>query len=178
MVIVDVNWNAIGAISAAVASIVALFTTSITIKANRDNNAEKQFAVQPWFHVTHIERMGGAAPLKLILSNDASSTIRINEINLIIDENNKKIALDYKYLKKDSNWIPTGKYFEVIIKNDENLFGKTASLEVYYTNLYNKRMKAVSPSFKFVEKSSQNPFLYVESSGFLYIPFVNEIIKK
>ncbi|KAF6511851.1 hypothetical protein GS8_820 [Geobacillus stearothermophilus] len=65
----------------------------------------------------------------------------------------------------------------MIIKNDEILFGKTAYLEIYYTNLYNKKMKAVSPRFEFVEKLNENS-LYIEPRGFLYIPFTNEIIKK
>lgn len=172
-----VNWNAIGAIASAIASFAALVAIIITIKTNRDNNDEKQFAVQPWFHVTCIERMGASASLRLILLNDASSTIKIDKVNMILNEDNKVISLDYRYLKKDRQYVSTGKCFEVIIKNDEILFGKTAYLEIYYTNLYNKKMKAVSPRFEFVEKLNENS-LYIEPRGFLYIPFTNEIIKK
>ncbi|AWO76340.1 hypothetical protein C1N76_18800 [Geobacillus thermoleovorans] len=114
-----VNWNAIGAIASAIASFAALVAIIITIKTNRDNNDEKQFAVQPWFHVTCIERMGASASLRLILLNDASSTIKIDKVNMILNEDNKVISLDYRYLKKDSQYVSTGKCFEVTIKNDE-----------------------------------------------------------
>jgi hypothetical protein len=174
----SINWSAIGAIASAIASIAALITIVITIKTNRDNNDEKQFAVQPWFHVTYIERMGSSAPLRLVLLNDASPTIKIDKIIMVLNENNEVIELDYRYLKKDNPYVPTGKCFEVVIKNDEVLFGKSSYLEIYYTNLYNKKMKAVSPCFKFVGKVNENSLLDIESRGFLYIPFKNEIIKK
>lgn len=174
---INLDWNAISAIASAIATIAALVTIILTIKNNKDSDDEKQFAVQPWFHVYSTERMGAKSPIKLFLMNDAASTIRINKMYLKIEGNNTNIELGYRYLKQDSSFVETGKNFEVTIGNEDSYFGKKGQIEVYFTNLYNNEMKATSPTFYFQAKKDENTLLDIESKQFLYIPFINELIK-
>jgi len=169
------NWSAISSIASTVAAIIALFTVFLSIKNNKNSNEEKQFSVQPWFHVTSMSRMGTNAPITLGILNDAASTIRIDKINLVIEHTVKEIS--FKYLKKDDRFTATGKVFEVQVLNDNSFFGKDAFIEIHFTNLYNNQMKAISPKFKFVEKIDNSTLLYVVNENFLYIPFKNELIK-
>jgi hypothetical protein len=168
------NWDAVGSIASAIATIAALITIILSIKSGKDNENEKHYAVQAWFHVTSISRMGANAPIQLILLNDAVSTIRIDKVNMSIGY--EIIELEYRYLKKDERFNVTGKCFELSIKNNNTYYGKEAYIDIYYTNLYNKKMIAKSPLIKFQEKIDEHTLLDIKAEKFLYIPFKNELI--
>jgi hypothetical protein len=170
----EINWDAISAIASAVATIAALVAIILTIRNNKDSEQEKQFFVQAWFHVSKITRMGPQKTIDLIILNDAVSTIRMDKAFLIVNE--KKIELNFKYLKKDDAFKETGKTFVVQIKNDDDLIGKDAYIEIVYTNLYNNQMRAISPIFHFIEKRDVYTRLDIKNEKFLYIPFKNELI--
>lgn len=170
-----INWDAVAAIASAIASIAALITIAVTLKNERQNDEDRQFTVQPWFHITSMSKMGGEAPINLILMNDASPNIKITGVDLKVDGFERTIEIQYKYLKKDDRFAPTGKCFELSIKHDPRLFGKKAMIEIEYTNLYKKRIKSISPLLTFVSKENDHVILNIQSEGFLYIPFSNEI---
>jgi hypothetical protein len=172
-ILLNVNWDAIGAIASAVATIAALLTIVISIRWNKETDKENQYSVQPWFHATSIGRMGGNAPIKIIIINDASPTIKIDQVTLILKESDEIIDLDFKYLKKGEQYNATGKCFGIEIKQNVSLFGRVAKIEIHFTNLYQKSMKAVSPDFRFNDRESMDSLLFIESEGFLYIPFNN-----
>ena len=173
----SLNWDAIGAIASAIASLAALCTIFISIKNDRQNSEDQQYTVQPWFHITSTSRMGGASAIQLIVLNDASPNIKIRNVKLIVDNDFEEgIELEYKYLKKDDRFSSTGKSFEIIIPNDSNLFGQAATIEIHYSNLYKKQMKSISPNFNFIEKQDENTFLDIHTERFLYIPFSNEVV--
>ncbi|MGE7810510.1 DUF4062 domain-containing protein [Lysinibacillus capsici] len=144
------------------------------INAKQDDE-NKHYAVQPWFHVTSISRMGGNAPNKLIVLNDASPHIRINEVLLCIDSIDKYINLDYKYLKKDDKYVETGKCFAIEIPHNEEFFDKEGVIKIKFNNLYNKEMVSTSPKIRFNSKDSDVALLNVIAEGFLYKPFNNTI---
>lgn len=171
----NVNWGAVGAISSAVASIIALLTVKISITNSKQAEESQQYSVQPWFHVTSISRMGGNAPNKLIIFNDASPHIRINEVVLCIDSKRECTKLEFKYLKKDNKFIETGKCFGIEIPYNEEWFDKEGVLKINFTNLYNKNMVSISPKMKFNTRVSSGTVQSIISEGFLYIPFINKI---
>lgn len=171
----NINWGAIGAISSAIASIIAFFTVRISLHNAKQVDESQQYSVQPWFHVTSISRMGGNAANKLIVLNDASPNIRINEITLCIDFESDCTKLNFKYLKKDDKYVETGKCFGIEIPFNEELFGKEGVVKIKFTNLYNKNMVSVSPKLKFNSKVSNGAIQDITAEGFLYIPFINEI---
>lgn len=177
LIINSIIWNVVGSIGSAVASIAALITVIITIRNNKNNNDEKQFSVQPWFHVTTISRMGSNSPIKLVVLNDASPSIKVDKVIMTIECEGRETELLYKYLKIDNKFIETGRCFEITINNDKSLFGKSAKFEIYYTNLYKRKMKSVSPNFQFINKNNDNSLLDIKSEGLLFIPFNNEIVK-
>ncbi len=144
------------------------------INAKQDDE-NKHYAVQPWFHVTSISKMGGNAPNKLIVLNDASPHIRINEVLLYVDSIDQAINLDYKYLKKDDKFVETGKCFAIEIPHNEELFGKEGVIKIKFINSYNKAMVSTSPKIKFNSKDSDAALLNVIAEGMLYKPFNNII---
>lgn len=170
----NVNWGAVGAISSAVASIIALFTVKISLTNSKKAEESQQYSVQPWFHVTSISRMGENAPNTLIILNDASPHIRIKKINLYTESEHNKVDLKFKYLKKGSKYIETGKCFGVEIPYKKDYFGKECSIKIEFVNLYNKNMVSTSPKLRFNSKSSKEGFQDIIEEDFLYKPFINE----
>lgn len=171
----SVNWGAVGAISSAIASVIALLTVKISLTNSKQAEESQQYSVQPWFHVTSISRMGEKSPNKLIVLNDASPHIRIKKINLYIESEPNKIDLKFKYLKKDSKYIETGKCFGVEIPYNEDYFEKECSIKIEFVNLYNKNMVSTSPKLRFNAKGSKEGFQDIIAEDFLYKPFINEI---
>lgn len=170
----DVDWGAVGAISSAIASLIAFFTVRISLNNAKQADESQQYSVQPWFHVASISRMGSDAPNKLVVLNDASSHIRINEVTLCINSMSEDIKLKYRYLKKDDIYVETGKCFDIEIPYNEELFDKEGVIKIKFTNLYNKNMVSISPELKFNTKANgtvQN----IISDEFLYRPFINKI---
>ncbi|KQL54941.1 hypothetical protein AN964_16495 [Heyndrickxia shackletonii] len=170
-----VNWTAIGAIASAIASTAALITIIISIKQSKNKDKEKHYGAQPWFHATSIERMGEKAPVKIIVLNDATPTIKIDKVEMIVKESQEIIELKYKYLKKSDRFIETGKCFGIEIPNKVSLFGRVAFIEIHFTNLYKKSMVASSPEFEFYDREGMDTLLYIKKEGFLYKPFSNSI---
>lgn len=119
--------------------------------------------------------MGGDSPNKLIVLNDASPHIRINEVLLCIDSMDKPINLNYKYLKKDDKYLETGKTFSIELPHNEELFGKEGVIKIRFNNLYNKAMVSTSPKIRFNSKDSIVVSLNVITEGLLYKPFNNTI---
>ena len=118
---------------------------------------------------------GGNAPNKLIVLNDASPHIRINEVLLCIDSIDKYINLDYKYLKKENKYVETGKCFAIEIPHNEEFFDKEGEIKIKFNNFYNKEMVSTSPKIRFNSKDSDVALLNVIAEGFLYKPFDNTI---
>ena len=169
------NWDAIGSIASAVATIAALATIILSIKNDRDGSDEKQLAVQPWFHVSRFSRIGSNARIQLVIQNDASPNIRIEKIILKVSGINQEEELQFQYIKENTD--ETGKRFLVYMNADNNYFGKSACLEIQYKNLYKKEMLAISPKFNFFDKTDEASLLYIKDEKFLFEPFLNEIKK-
>lgn len=89
-------------------------------------------------------------------------------------------SLAFEYLG-DDNYTYEGKQkINVDIKSDkksielDELKDKKVTIEIHYSNLYKKEMKAISPEIKIIKK--QNGMFSLENSGKLCnIPFNNEI---
>ena len=173
----NVDWGAVGAISSAIASIIAFFTVRASLKNAKQADESQQYSVQPWFHVTSISRMGEDAPNKLIILNDASPHIRINDVVLCIDSKRECTKLMFKYLKKDDKYVETGKCFGIEIPYNEEFFDKEGVVKIKFTNLYNKNMVSISPKMKFNTRVTSGTVQDILQEGFLYRPFVNKIEK-
>ncbi|MCP3741443.1 hypothetical protein [Rossellomorea sp. BNER] len=176
--IVTILITLFGMVGTVGASIAAWRTVIVSSKRDRESNNEKQYSVQPWFHVTRMSRMGEGAPIQLIVLNDASPSVKIEKVELEMPDQYENINLDFKYLKKDDTFVETGKCFAFLIENNNEYFGRKGILNIYYTNLYNKSMKASSPEFNFVRKENQYTLLEIENNKFLYVPFSNIVIEQ
>ncbi|MGE7623582.1 hypothetical protein ACQKMD_11105 [Viridibacillus sp. NPDC096237] len=163
-----IDWNVVGSISSAVATLAALVSIIITTRYSRKAQDLSQYDAQPWFHM-HSVNHGDS---KAIILNDASPQIRIEKIVMFLNGSEKE-KIDYKYTKKNDTFIPTGKSFVINLPSLSDYVGKDVCFKIYFHNYYNESMIATSPDFTILEGNITGTML--DTKNKLYKPFKNEL---